>query len=401
MWSVLAAPLIIGSDVSSLSQASIDMLTNPEVLAIDQDPLGKQGTLLSSDADAQVWVRQLADGSRAVALLNRGEAATRISTTAAAVGLRKAAAYGVRNVWTHTTSESAGGISAAVPAHGTVLLRVSAGIDPETAAPLVTLAPLSVPAAYAGSDLHLAVPGSSFTVTSTLTDEGRLPVSGTDVTVDVPDGWTVAPAATTPVGTIPGGRSLPLSWTVHVPADATPGPEPLAVTTHYSWSDGATTHPVTTSTTTGVQVPPPAPTGTADLAHVSWLRATSGWMTPRVDGEVGGGPLRMNGTRYATGIGVASPSDVEYYLGGRCSRLRATVGIDDATNFDSSGGTVDFQVLTDGGHRADTGVVARPDVKTLDVDITGAQVLTLHVGDAGDGGYNDRADWADTTITCS
>jgi alpha-galactosidase len=46
-------------------------------------------------------------------------------------------------------------------------------------------------------------------------------------------------------------------------------------------------------------------------------------------------------------------------------------------------------------------VVARPDVKTLDVDITGAQVLTLHVGDAGDGGYNDRADWADTTITCS
>jgi alpha-galactosidase len=109
----------------------------------------------------------------------------------------------------------------------------------------------------------------------------------------------------------------------------------------------------------------------------------------------------MNGTRYATGIGVASPSDVEYYLGGRCSRLRATVGIDDATNFDSSGGTVDFQVLTDGGHRADTGVVARPDVKTLDVDITGAQVLTLHVGDAGDGGYNDRADWADTTITCS
>jgi alpha-galactosidase len=264
----------------------------------------------------------------------------------------------------------------------------------------VTLSPATSPAAYPGSQLRLAVPGQSFTVHSALENDGRLPIGSTRVRLDVPDGWKVSPAATTQIGQLPGGGRTTLSWVVTPAADAAPGVASVTATTDYSWT-ADTVHDVESSSSASVQVPSPAPSGTADLAHVDWLRATSGWMTPRVDGEVGGGPLRMNGTDYATGLGVASPSQVEYYVGGQCATVTATIGIDDATLFDSSGGTATFQVLADGNSRYDSGTIARPIPTTATADVSGAQVVTLQVGDAGDGGYNDRADWADVRVHCS
>jgi alpha-galactosidase len=126
MWSMLAAPLMVSANLSKLSAASLAAIQNTEVIAIDQDPAGVQGTLLSSSGNGEVWVKPLVDGSRAVALLNRGSSATRIETSASAVGLPGAPSYAVRNVWTHDVSSTGGLISAAVPGDSTVLLRVSA-----------------------------------------------------------------------------------------------------------------------------------------------------------------------------------------------------------------------------------------------------------------------------------
>ncbi len=125
-------------------------------------------------------------------------------------------------------------------------------------------------------------------------------------------------------------------------------------------------------------------------------------MTPAVDQSVGGGnPIKVAGTTYATGLGVASPSDITYYLGGTCTTLTGIVGIDDVVNnVGPEGGTSTFSVATDGKTQWDSGVVARGSAVPFTVDVTGAQVLVLHVGDAGDGGYNDRADWAAPTIDC-
>jgi alpha-galactosidase len=95
------------------------------VVAIDQDAAGVQGTLAGSSGPGEVWVKPLSDGSRAVALLNRGSSPLRITTTAAAVGLPAGGPYLLRNVWTHTTRTSAGTIQAGVPGGATVLLRVS------------------------------------------------------------------------------------------------------------------------------------------------------------------------------------------------------------------------------------------------------------------------------------
>ena len=87
--------------------------------------------------------------------------------------------------------------------------------------------------------------------------------------------------------------------------------------------------------------------------------------------------------------------------GQQCSRLTATVGIDDAVrNVGPEGGTSTFQVVGDGKVLYDSGTIDRDNPKQVDVDLTGVRVLDLMVGDAGDGGYNDRADWAAPTATC-
>jgi len=125
MWAMLAAPLMISDDLTKVSSASLQAVQNTEVIAIDQDPAGIQGTLLSTSGNGQVWVKPLSDGSRAVALLNRGSSATFITTSARAVGLPSASSYTLRNLWTHTTSSIGGTISAYVAGDSTVLLRVA------------------------------------------------------------------------------------------------------------------------------------------------------------------------------------------------------------------------------------------------------------------------------------
>ncbi|HEY4811065.1 MAG TPA: glycoside hydrolase family 27 protein [Solirubrobacteraceae bacterium] len=125
MWAMLAAPLMISDDLTKISSASVDSVENTGVIAIDQDPAGVQGTLLSTAGNGQVWVKPLLGGSRAVALLNRGSSAIRIGTSAHAIGLPSAPSYALRNVWTHTTRSTGGPISDEVPGDGTVLLRVS------------------------------------------------------------------------------------------------------------------------------------------------------------------------------------------------------------------------------------------------------------------------------------
>jgi alpha-galactosidase len=119
-----------------------------------------------------------------------------------------------------------------------------------------------------------------------------------------------------------------------------------------------------------------------------------------LDQTVGTGPIRMRGTTYPKGIGVASLSRIDYYLGGNCTHLAGTVGIDDAVNFDPSGGTATFTVAGDGQSKWDSGVVDRTAPKSFDVDLTGVQVLSLQVGDGGDSTYNDRADWAGLQLSC-
>jgi len=127
MWAMLAAPLMISDDLSSMSAASQRAVSNSEVIAVDQDPAGIQATLISSSGEGQVWAKPMSDGSTAVALLNRGSSPMVIESSAAAVGMAPASSYELRNLWTHTLQSTTGPFAAEVPGESTVLLRVFSG----------------------------------------------------------------------------------------------------------------------------------------------------------------------------------------------------------------------------------------------------------------------------------
>jgi alpha-galactosidase len=126
LWTMLAAPLIAGNDIRSMTSATQTILKNPDLIAIDQDSLGLQATQISNDGTRRVLAKRLADGDVAVALFNQGSGATTISTTAAAIG-KSGTSFTLRDAWTGATSTSGGAISASVPGHGTAVYRVSGG----------------------------------------------------------------------------------------------------------------------------------------------------------------------------------------------------------------------------------------------------------------------------------
>jgi hypothetical protein len=124
LWSILAAPLLAGNDLRNMTPSTLDILTNRDVIAVDQDPLGKQGARVWSASDREIWTRPLADGSTAVGIFNRGASDGTVSVTWAEIGL---ATHGVvRDLWHRTNvPASAVELSVTVPSHGAALWRVS------------------------------------------------------------------------------------------------------------------------------------------------------------------------------------------------------------------------------------------------------------------------------------
>jgi alpha-galactosidase len=127
LWAEMAAPLISGTNIASASAATLSTLTNRNIIAIDQDSLGKQGVQVSSSGGLDVLAKPLANGDVAVALFNETGSTATISTTAAAIGKTGASSYTLTDQWSGATSTTTGAISASVPSHGTVVYRVSGG----------------------------------------------------------------------------------------------------------------------------------------------------------------------------------------------------------------------------------------------------------------------------------
>ncbi|MFB7378430.1 NPCBM/NEW2 domain-containing protein [Kitasatospora purpeofusca] len=127
LWAQMAAPLLIGTDLRTADPATYDILLNRDVIAVDQDPLGRQGVVVSSAGGKVVMAKPLADGSVAVTLTNETAATATVATTVSAVGLGNASSYELKDLWSKATSGTTGAISAAVPPHGTVMYRVAPG----------------------------------------------------------------------------------------------------------------------------------------------------------------------------------------------------------------------------------------------------------------------------------
>jgi alpha-galactosidase len=122
LWAILAAPLLAGNDLSTMTPETRALLTNHDVVAIDQDPAGKQGDRLFAEGPIEVWSRQLSGGETAIGIFNRHQ--TRLT---AHIDFRKLGFSGVKahDVWKDQhMGQLPAEYSVQIPAHGVVLLRV-------------------------------------------------------------------------------------------------------------------------------------------------------------------------------------------------------------------------------------------------------------------------------------
>jgi alpha-galactosidase len=125
MWAILAAPLIAGNDLRSMDADTRAILTDKEILAIDQDPLGRQGRRVAKDGEREVWARELQGGYRAVALLNRAATPQSITVKWENLGYPADVKAQLRDVWQHKDLGAAtGSFTATVAPHAAMIVTV-------------------------------------------------------------------------------------------------------------------------------------------------------------------------------------------------------------------------------------------------------------------------------------
>ena len=126
LWAMMAAPLMAGNDISNMDESTRSILTNKDVIAVDQDRLGVQGHRVAKDGDKEIWVKPLAGGGRAVLLFNRGATPASITVDNDHLGYAPSMRAKVRDLWAHKeVGNWKGSYSATVEPHGVVMLRLN------------------------------------------------------------------------------------------------------------------------------------------------------------------------------------------------------------------------------------------------------------------------------------
>lgn len=418
LWALLNAPLMAGNDLRNMTKATREILTNKEVIAVNQDPAGIQGDKIRDDGDQEVWAKPLATGDRAVVLLNRGESAAEMVVDAGELGLPDAEAYVVRDLWARQDSVTTGPIRAFVPRHGVAMFRVRPGTAGE--------APPRVSVSLKAEESPYILSGESKHLSATLVNDGPLAIEEIQMELAVPVGWSAVPVgADTPaepagpvslvmLPTLAAGQMLTVGWVVTGPADLPRGTVelPLSLTYRYGQraeqtaqgaqaGERAAMQSVTVETQTALTVPPAPPDRTSYLSDLEWVQAVNGWgpvERDRSNGETAahdGRTLTIRRQTFAKGLGVHAPSEIVYYLGGKAAKFMAVVGVDD----EARPGSVVFQVWGDGRKLYDSGVLkGSSSPQPVEADVRGVAELRLVVTDGGDGVNYDHADWADAKV---
>lgn len=401
MWSMMAAPLLIGTDLRKATPDTLRILSNRELIAIDQDPLGVQAQVLYHLGDQMVLARPLANGDRAIALYNASAAPATIRIRAVQTGLPVAPAYRLKEVWTGELREAASVIAATVAPHATVVYR-AAPLDRPGALPPATTLGVALANPITGVSVPAVIAGQVTPVTATLGNLGAGTLRALRLTVVGPPGWSVTAQGDTSARALVSGGSFAANWSVGVPPTAAVGTYDLTVTATYTFGRRRTAASATAAIRVQVVTPPPA--GAARLSSLPWLSVTNGWGPAELDTSNGeqaagdGNPITINGRVYAHGIGAHAPGEIVYYLGGRCSALTTDVGLDDEK---SQNGSAAFRIYADDRLVADSGTRTVNDpAMTLTADLRGAIWLRL-VTDPGPSTDSDHTDWAEPTLTCA
>ena len=246
-------------------------------------------------------------------------------------------------------------------------------------------------------------PGQTFTASATVqVPAGAGALSNVTAALTAPGGWTVGPSTPASVASVKPGGWARFNWQVTAPATLSGSAFPLKATVSYTQNGQAAAN---SDERIMKSVPSAPPSGTDYVSDLPWLSATNGWGPVERDQSNGeqaagdGKTITIGGTPFAKGLGTNAVSDVQLYLGGRCTTFTATVGVDDEQG---SAGSITFSVIADGQTLVTT---ARQTGSSANIAISqaipaGTQILDLVVGDGGDGNGNDHGDWADAKLAC-
>jgi alpha-galactosidase len=437
MWAIMAAPLLLGNDLTTMDSTTLEIVSNPEVIAVNQDRLGIQAPVVNDPgAGIQVYAKPMSGaGVRAVAVLNRTWEAADVVVHWSDIGLAARPAT-VRDLWKRLDlGVHASSVTVRVPSHGMVLMKIDG--DEPTVAPGTTYlsdnvarlaqngwgpmerdmsvghnrsgdgAPISLDGTpyakglgvHASSriEYHLGGTCSSFSARVGVDDE--MGARGSVVFEVWADDRRVfqSPSMT--------GSSATAQIDVNV-AGATilrlvvlEGDDMLSAENgydHADWADALVTcgddrHSLIESFVSDMPL--------------SVVR--NGWGSIERDrsngerGDADGGPISIGGRYYPKGLGVHAGSMVLVALqDGRCTEFLAEVGVDDEVG---SNGSVQFLVRD----QSDTVLWASDlmfgweGATSVRLPLAGVSLLKLEVTDGGNGAAYDHADWADARVVCT
>jgi alpha-galactosidase len=130
IWAMLAAPLIAGNDMAQMDAATKRILTNAEVIKVDQDTLGRQGRRVWREGALEIWVRTLQGGDRAAVLFNRGEQPAEMAVSWEQLDLPARLKADVLDLWSGKKTRGATGrVGGTVASHGVLMFRVSPAVQ--------------------------------------------------------------------------------------------------------------------------------------------------------------------------------------------------------------------------------------------------------------------------------
>ena len=124
LWALLAAPLMIGCDLASLDEFTLNLLCNNEIIAVDQDPLGKQADCMLENGAIQVWGRPLSDGSFAAGIFNHGDEASSVNIVEELTGAGWSKIGPCRDLWRQKECPE----TVTIPSHGVIMLKFNATV---------------------------------------------------------------------------------------------------------------------------------------------------------------------------------------------------------------------------------------------------------------------------------
>ncbi len=338
LWAEMAAPLIASTNISALTRPELAIYENPNVIAVDQDPLGRQGVPISNANGLWVLTKQLSGGGRAVLLFNSTHTATTISTTATAAGLPSGRDYQLRNLWSNAVSQTGGAISAFVPGHGVAMFKVTT-VGKRRLSKLPPHTVLSLDAAAT----QLGV-GSSTTVSESFTNNGVSDVKKLRMSLSAWPGWQLKALGPARAPLVAPGQRFTVAYRVTAP----PSGPPLAVSiftgaANYDPPDGRRSSTATLGELVSSPVLPPL--STADVTtHPASFGAS-------------GRDLAIS----ARGLGVFNPpfgaprtdsyaAIYKHAAAGRSSTAQVTVTADPAGGPSGGAGLIERDDMTAGKH---------------------------------------------------